>query len=153
LIAIVVGALAVVSINSLKNTQFSKNQALATKFAQDNLERVRTIKNANYGVCGQGESTNNCSTWNDIWPTQYGSGGTCNGCKFVIQDSCTVRTGEVRPFCLVYNQTRADLGDGFTSQITIEDEAASQKKVTSKVYWTDSSGEHSSDLITIFSKY
>jgi Tfp pilus assembly protein PilV len=153
LITVVVGALAIVTVYSLQNTQFSKNQAQATKIAQENLEKVRTIKSANYGVCTQGQLTTDCSSWDDIWATVFGkvSASTCNGCTFNL-GTCTVASVS-RPFCLNYSATRATLSNGFTSQILLEDEADSQKKITSRVYWNDASGEHSSDLVTIFSRY
>ncbi len=160
LVVVVTGAIAITTIQSLQNTQFSKNQVEATKKAQENIEKVRTIKNANYGVCTQTQVAALppivCSTWDDIWTTTFGSEPSCsNGCTFVIQESCNVSSGgatQAKPICLTYSATRATLPNGFTSQITIEDEAPSQKKVTSRVYWTDTTGEHSSDLVTIMSR-
>lgn len=144
LITVVIGALAITTTYSLRNTQFSKNQALATKFAQENLEKVRTIKSSNDGVCLQGQTP--CKTWDEIW------GITFAGSSYVLTTSCTVTGNIVKPLCLSYNLTPANLGNGFTGQIIIEDEAASQKRVRSKVYWTDSTGQHVSELVTVFSK-
>lgn len=160
LITVVVGALAVVTINSLQNTQYSRNQVQATKLAQENIEKARTIKNSNFGVCTQDDMTQvlSCSTWDDIWPIQFGEmETTCvNGCTFNMFNglgNCPLKSGGNSPFCLKFSATRADLGEGFTSEIIIEDEAPSQKRVTSRVYWNDASGEHASDLVTVMSRY
>lgn len=163
LVTVVAGAIAIVSINGLQNTQFAKNQVQATKLAQESLEKVRTIKNFNYGVCtrSQVELGGACSIWTNIWSMQFGEETTCQGCSFALFDNgvntCTVNTGTgtttTTPFCLKYSAARADLGNGFTGQVFIEDEATSQKRITSRVFWTDSSGEHSSDLVTILSRY
>lgn len=165
LIVVVVGAMAVVTINSLQNNQFAKNQVQATKMAQENLEKVHTIKRTNFGVCTKTnvDTGSNCSNWEDIWTISFGtiaSGCITNatGCTFNLVNNCTVDTGGtpstvVKPFCLRYSATRAvDPGGILTSQMIIEDEADSQKKVTSRVYWKDSSGEHSSDLATILTR-
>lgn len=145
LITVVIGALAIITTYSLRNSQFSKNQSQGTQLAQENLEKVRTIRSANYGVCLNGQSV--CSTWDEIWPVVFGSD------TFVLQP-CTA-AGILKPFCLTYSAVRADLGNGFSGQIIIEDEPgspATQKRVTSRVFWTDNTGEHSSDLVTVFSK-
>lgn len=163
IVAVVLIALVVTTTYSLRNTQFSKNQSLATKFAQENLEKVRTIKIANYGVCLSGQTT--CSTWEEIWATTFGtyvpgSGCTITPCTFYIpvppaDPTCTTIGPTTKPVCLKYSASDANLGNGFTGQIIIEDEAGAattQKRVTSRVFWTDTTGVHSSDLVTVFSK-
>lgn len=159
MIAAVITALAITTTYSLRNTQFSKNQSLATKFAQENMEKVRTIKSANYGICVQNVTP--CKTWEEIWtePLLFGTVSSCTalGCKYVIINNCTVTGSIVKPFCLSYSPTLANLDASnlFTGQILIEDEtgaARTQKRVTSRVFWTDTTGQHSSDLVTVFSK-
>ena len=161
LVAIVAGAIAIVTTNSLKNSQFSKNQLQATKIAQENLEKVRTIKTTNYGVCiaSQMPAATACSPWSAVWGHPFfGSDAVplATGTKYIL-GTCTVdypapAPDMAQPFCLRYSATRATLTDGFTSQIIVEDEAVNQKKVTSRVFWSDSSGEHSSELVTILSR-
>jgi Tfp pilus assembly protein PilV len=158
LVTIVAGALAIVTVNSLNNTRHSKNQVQATKLAQENLEKVRTIKNNNYGVCLQNNTGGICSTWEDIWPIQFGKiATTCTtGCTFRIVNSCNTAGAGGMPLCLEYINpapaSRADLGNGFTGVILIEDEGPSQKRVTSRVFWSGASGESSSDLATIMTR-
>lgn len=156
MIGAVITALAITTTYSLRNTQFSKNQSQATKLAQDNMEKVRAIKSANYGVCTKDQTI--CSTWEEIWDVNFGPAGTCIdavGCTYELKNNCMVTGNMEVPFCLSYNPARTDLNNGFTGQILIEDEtgaAKTQKRVTSKVFWTDTTGEHSSDLVTVFSK-
>lgn len=164
LIAVVIGALAITTTYSLRNTQFSKNQAQATQFAQENLEKVRTIKSANYGICLNGQDPLvNCFAWEDIWiKNDFGNLPACDDlpaptCTFELRDNgCTVVTGDTRPLCLVYKATPSSfsgVSGNFTYQIYIENEVPNeQKRVTSKVFWTDTTGQHSSDLVTVFSK-
>jgi Tfp pilus assembly protein PilW len=166
LLTIVVGAIAVVTLSSLKNTQYSKNQIQATQFAQQNMEVVRSIRNSNYGICLESDlalTPRTCSAWQDIWnvnfdtPT-YPSACSSPPCNFKIMVPCTVRTGatttEQKPFCLAYSPTlTVTVLSRFTAEIIISDEAAGQKKVTSKVYWDDAGGQHSSNLVSILSKY
>lgn len=154
-IAAIITALAITTTYSSRNTQFSKNQALATKFAQENMEKVRTIKSANYGVCVEGQST--CYTWEEILDLNFGAGENCPyGCTYVPTTiPCTVTGNIIKPFCLTYSAAPADLGNGFTGQIIMEDETGdpdTQQRVISRVFWTDSTGQHSSELVTVFSR-
>lgn len=166
LISVIIGAIAVVTVNTLMNTQFSKNQVLATRMAQENLEKVRTIKKLSFGVCTKADVTAgpSCSTWEDIWAATFGTVGAgcitnATGCTFNLENNCTLYNGDVKPFCLRYSASRkifvdssSGLPNGFTGQIIIEDETLSQKRVTSKVFWSDPSGEHSSYLVTVMTR-
>lgn len=151
LITIVISALTILTVAGLRNSQFSKNQLQATKLAQEVLEKVRTVKSSNYEVClaGQGVAGNPCSYWEDIWSVNFGSLPSCTtNCTFVLS-SCGA---PVHP-CLRASAVEGAVGTGsFTGLVTVEDEAVSQKRITSTVYWTDSTGKHSSKIVTIFSK-
>lgn len=48
IIGIVIAAVATTIISALSNTIYNKNTTLATKFAQQGMEEVRKIRNANY---------------------------------------------------------------------------------------------------------
>jgi hypothetical protein len=170
MLTIVVSGIAVVTLSSLRNTQYSKNQVQATKLAQQNMEIIRTIKNSNFGVCLQSDPSpqgSSCTAWENIWDVTFGvysspAGCSITSCTFnIMNNGCTVRTGaattEVKPICLGYSAARG-VGTGalssFTTDIIIEDEAVGQqKKITSKAYWMDPTGEHSSNLVTVLSKY
>ena len=157
LIVVVVGAIAIVTTNSLMSTQYSKNQVLATKLAQGYLEKVRTIKNSNYFVCLETDIYPVCSTWDDIWYTNFGTitDGCTTGCTFVVEsnkDNCPTNSSGATPLCLKYSASRSSTATGFSGQIIIEDETTNQKRVTSRIYWTDASGEHSSYLVTVLTR-
>lgn len=157
LIGIVVSALAIVSFSSLRNTQFSKNQIQATKLAQEHLEIVRTIKNSNLGVCLFGQSTSACSTWEEIWSVNFGTypSSCIAGCTYRIINSCYTTSAGLKNLCLRYTNSTTQLGTSgrFSYQIILEDEGTGQKKATSLVYWSDASGQHSSNLTTVFGRY
>ncbi len=48
LVAIVISAITTLITTSLSNATYNENQTLATKFAQQGIESVRQIRNANY---------------------------------------------------------------------------------------------------------
>lgn len=149
LISVVVGAIAVVTTYSLRNSQFSKNQATATKLAQEKLEIVRTIKSSNYGICLSGQQLTACSSWEDVWSHSFGSGEE----YLIPANGCTV-AGVTKPYCIQYKGPVStwDLGNGFSGEVIVKDEVADQKRVIVRVYWTDTTGLHSSDLVTVFSR-
>ena len=158
IIMVVLGAAAISVTQSLRNSQFSKNNAQATKLAQENLEKVRTIKNSNFGVCLT-SNINTCLTWENIWTQIFGNLPACANptatCTFEILNSpCTLTATGTKPICLVYKSSPAIVPGGFFSyQVYIEDEVSNlQKRVTSKVFWTDSTGQHVSELVTVLSK-
>ena len=164
LIAVVSMAISIISVNSLQNTQFSKNQTQATKLAQEIMEKVRTVKNSNFGICSQSQVAAGpsavCTNWEQVWADQFGTFETnCvsnQTCTYVLGTSCLTPVGtsasETNPFCLKHSATALDLGNGFTGQVFIEDEQTSQKRVTIRVNWTDTSGAHMSELVTILSR-
>lgn len=158
LVTVIIGALAITTTYSLRNSQFSKNQTQATKYAQEYMEQVRTIKAANYGICFTGQAT--CSNWEEIWTpgspgySQFQSNCVPSGCKFYIPGGCTA-TGGSSPVCLRQIVTPSNIGGIFTAEVILTGEPGfedTQKRVKATVYWTDASGQHSSDLVTVFSK-
>lgn len=50
LIAIIVSGISVLIVSALNNAGFAKNQSLATQYAQDGLEVLRSIRNSNYAA-------------------------------------------------------------------------------------------------------
>lgn len=140
----VVAGLAITTINGLKNSQLSQNQAQATKIAQEGLENLRTAKERNCSVVISGVSYK--------W---YGDGSLIWDINVAMPTSVQVSLGS----CTVSEQTNdnanmsATLINRFTRVITIQDEVGNmnQKKVVSSVSWTDISGLHNSNLVTILS--
>src|SRR5436190_1935218 len=66
---IIITGISIVAINGLKNSQFSKNQAVATKLAQEGLERVRQIRSQN---CPTSIASTNIP-WYNAGTTIYGN--------------------------------------------------------------------------------
>ena len=163
LITVVIGAIAVITTYSSRNSQFSKNQAQATRLAQENIEKVRTIKTSNYGLCFRDGS---CSSWEEVWTSgpnylKFNSECGTSACKFsLLQSGCALSGSAPPKICLQQLLSTAEPVSipgaiGFTYEILISNEPGvgpTQKRVTSRVYWTDTTGQHSSDLVTVFSK-
>ncbi len=135
-IVIIVGALVFATIASLRNSDLAKNQAQATKLAQEGLEKVRSLRDRNGSVQYQTGTGSNDHTnyFNDLWAISpstpfYFNGDTLNGGAAVES---------IAPY--------------FKRQILIVDEGSSgttQKRITAVVSWSDYAGTHESRLTTI----
>lgn len=153
--AIVVGALVFATIASLRNAQFSKNQAQATKLAQEGIEWVRLGRNKDSGITGGFNlSGNPVDNWQDpdLWTRIKGVCGTVSEfCYFNIRSN-----GELQ-----HLTAQTDIPSGvetigvFKRVVTLSDEPSTydkQKTVAIIVEWTDFSGKHQSKLTTILGK-
>lgn len=130
---LVLSSLAFAIITSLRNAQFAKNQAQATKLAQESLEKIRSLRDRN-GVVDS-------YYFNDLWSRPLSCAeGTCY--YFFNQSGVLTEGNSVET--IVPN---------FTRQIQIEDisaaTSATQKQITAVVRWNDSAGVHESRLTTI----
>lgn len=143
LVLFVVTALTITTINGLKNSQLSQNQLQATKYAQEGVEQIKQARERNCKIFVTGES--DPYVWygpgQSIWNRSLGatdfklnvSGTECN-----------------------LNQVNSEetIVSKFSRKITLQDDGSNsdRKKVTVKVSWTDFSGAHKSELITILSE-
>lgn len=166
---IVVGALTFATIASLRNAQFSKNQAQATKLAQEAIERVRAGRDRNQPINHNG-SLGNVTSWNGsnsgagkFW--DYLINGNCGNVTIDPKVYCffNVNNLGVLSYITAYGQnpnnpSQQFLPNGaesippFDRAIIISDDDQtkdSQKTVTAIVTWTDFSGSHKSELTTI----
>lgn len=149
-VVMVVGALVFATIASLRNAQFAKNQAQATKLAQEGIERVRSIRDRDSIIR---------TAIPDIEEAEFSKLYTKN----LSLDHCNATAGK----CYLYFTTstipvltqgtpvNSELIGNFKRQILIEDQTSSftdQKTVTVVVKWTDFSGTHESRLTTILRK-
>lgn len=132
---IVVGALVFATIASLRNASFSKNQAQATKLAQDGLEKVRTIRDRD-------------TTFLGLWARRMSD---CVGsiCYFIFSppnSNNLVQSSGSNDF--------ENLGNGLERQVQIKDGVSFdiEKIVTVMVRWRDYSGYHQSLLTTSLRK-
>ncbi len=170
---VVIGALTFATIASLRNAQFSKNQAQATKLAQEGLEWVRTGRDRNSCIKGlstppdseyswNGNSSDpNCAGEGSIW--NYRISGDCakeeldisTRCYFIISSAGVLRLiafdAENFPTSSAESIPPPPATPVFRRVVTLSDDSsfACAKKVTSIVQWKDFSGDHSSTLTTI----
>ena len=172
----VISALTFATIASLRNAQFSQNQAQATKLAQEGMERVRTSRdrNANINLIPNSSDCPNVDSWNGktsgstsgaIWSCKIyntcGSGGNCY-LNFVSSLNNNPAYNDLR-----YLTTTLKMPLGaeaisyppstamFQRIIILSDDSSTysiQKSVTVVVAWTDFSGPHESRLTTILRK-
>lgn len=141
----VIGALTVVTISSLRNANLSKSELQATKYAQEGIEKIRSIRDRNGTVnTNFGTPTNKFS---QLWGIQLNTTlCTPQPCNFLL-DSLNTLTQN--------NTAFENLSGSFERRIKITDESSSyqnQKTVTVLVNWIDFSGSHESHLTTILRK-
>jgi type II secretory pathway pseudopilin PulG len=164
--AIIITALTVITITGLRNTQFAQNQSQATKYAQDWIEQVRTIRDRDGWIMISSNPTAwSGSGWNNC--------GEVAGCSFTIGSyvsgspstcNATLPTSISTPCLFSTSVPQTITGTIFSRKITIRDCNAKppppaedpdpkctgkQRKVTVEVSWVDASGTHKSQLSTI----
>lgn len=127
---LVVTALTFATIFSLRNANFAKNSAQATKLAQEGIEKVRTLRDRD--------------GFTQLWPITFSCSIEVNNCYFYFNAVGTLMGGNALIF--------ETIPPNFKRQFQIEDAGAEQKKVTSIVRWTDFAGDHESELTTILGK-
>lgn len=171
-IVMVVGALVFATIASLRNSSFAKNQAQATKLAQEGLERVRTgrdrnecIKNLSSSVNSwNGNSTDtNCPGLGSIW--DYSINQQCGSSQASPPLYCylNVNAQGVLTYLIASSdvptsaESIADANGNFIFQrvVVLSDRQPSydsEKTVTVIVRWIDFSGKHDSKLTTLLRK-
>ena len=150
--AVVILALSLLVINSLKNTKHSQTQTLATKYASDGLEKIRTLRDRD-GVVNFDYATNSCTgvagvadNFSDLWCIHMSGNCSSGLCYFKLLSNSSLQKATVFEY--------EELPEGLKRQIIIEDNLTadrfkSEKKVTVKVIWTDTSGAHESNLQTL----
>ena len=135
---LVVTALTFATIFSLRNANFAKSSAQATKLAQEGIEKVRTLRDRDGAVNYPG-----ASKFSDLWAITFSCLGDIN-CYFYLNVGGTLTGGSAISF--------ETIPPNFKRQFQIEDAGSEQKRVTSLVRWTDFAGDHESKLVTIFRK-
>lgn len=144
LAVLVISALTITTIIGLRNTQLSQNQTQATKLAQEGLEHVRSIRSRNQTVC----LLSGPITWDNL----LSSAVQLNKTEFK-QDVSTCDATAAN--LAITNSGNPDLSPTpqlpFTRRIYLQKTDANQITVTAQVSWTDYSGSHHSELITILS--
>lgn len=161
---IVISALVFATIASLRNAQFSKNQVIATKLAQEGIESVKFIRNSdNQDSIRLDSSIDPNQTMNNfskLWEVNFrdhcGSGVEIN-----VVYPCYFKLTGVGSQSPVIEQVHLEadryesLEGGMKREVQIKDSDQGynqEKVVTVIVKWTDFSGEHESKLTTILRK-
>lgn len=170
----VVTALTFATIFSLRNANFAKNSAQATKRAQEGIERVRIGRDRNQcingglGINSWNGGNNSCSVGGSIWGYQItGSSSNCENttvpgskCYFNI-DSGGVLTyiSSSTTFPTSFAERIPTAIAIFYRVIILSDDSSGvpppytfEKKATAVVQWKDATGTHESRLTTVLRK-
>lgn len=152
---LVVSALVFATIASLRNAQFAKNQAQATKLAQEGIERVRVGRDRNSAVTIPGTSI---LSWNgdglnagtSLWENQITD--NCGSSSLPTYCYLNVLPDGILNYAGVSKDIPANaevISPVFKRAVIIADDSSSSKRVTVVVQWRDFSGSHESRLTTI----
>lgn len=166
---IIITALTIVTLEGLRNSQFSQNLTQATGYASEGRDIVRTMRDRSSPIYYTATSSY-------PWPSFYTTYTSCNGaagsCNFALG---TVSSG-ASPTCTINSATKISasnaclyyIGLGSTFEYLLNNKfkrlvnivdcstlaAADQtcpsgKRVTVTVSWSDGTGLHNSNLVTI----
>lgn len=140
---LVVSALTFAVIFSLRNASFAKNQAQATKLAQEGLEIVRSLRDRDGAILyivDPRPPPVQVDKFSGLWGISFSCPATCYFYFFSgILTGGTASNSET-------------VSGNFQRQFQIEEEGSdpsAQKKVTAVVRWSDFAGEHQSKLTTV----
>jgi Tfp pilus assembly protein PilV len=146
---LMIGAMTIATITSLRNSTFSQNQSQATKYAQESIELVR----ANRDRGGQVTLVENGRTveyqFFQLWTKKMSDICGLDTCYFSINPA-TLSLAQITSA-----DTTVVLNDTFKRQIAISDTATSfqkEKNLQVIITWTDSSGSHESKLTTVLTR-
>lgn len=141
--ALVVGAIVITTLLSLRNAQFSQNQLQATKLAQQAIEEIRTIRDRDDPQINYPSSLNPTKFSVFLSHPEY----CLDPCYFSLSDSSLNLTA-------ISDTKPQSIGGGFSRQIIIQTTTGglNQKTVGVKVSWVDASGSHESYIQTVLSK-
>lgn len=137
----VIAALTFATITSLRNAYLSQSSLQATKFAQQGVEKVRSIRDRDGSVLTSFNGGTN--KFSQLWSIKLYEVCLPLPCNFLlnpVNNSLSQQTSAAE-----------DLGGGFKRAVKIADDASSyqnKKTVTIIVNWTDFSGTHESRLTT-----
>lgn len=146
LVAVIVLALTVTTLNGLGNSQFAKNQTQATKLGQSTVDVIRTLRSKNCKT-----TLNSASTPTDYYWYAPGSG------ELLIW-SAGLSATQVRAFISaagscggITDQNPIEKNGIFTRTTTLTNSTADQIIVNVSVTWKDISGNRESKIVTVLS--
>lgn len=181
IVSIVVGGLVFAIIGSIRNSSFAKNQAEATKFAQEGIERVRSGRDRNDPIGGNFVIMGSTITsWQDsnLWSNRIDKNCGDTGanppinCYFKLTyNNTSIGVGSSYPGAITYLTASTTIpstaetissSTQFTRAVILTDSNdicssnvrcyTVEKDVRVVVSWTDFTGTHESRLSTILRK-
>lgn len=168
IMGVVLGALVIAVLTGLKNATLAQNQVQATKLAQETVEKIRTVRDRDGNItfdysCFAGSCGGGARKFSGLWIV-YMSSPTVNAAPPCENGVCYFRLRSRDPILEGVGPIPMDIPESelFKRQIIFEDENTVvsgtvrkfnvEKKITVRVLWTDSSGEHESKISTVLSK-
>lgn len=153
---VIVIAITIITTQGLYNSQLSKNQLQATKYAQEGLEKLRSFKETNTPFDSSGTLLYWYNLTPQIWVPTIST--LCSSCNFMFQ-SCSVSSicptgSKLTRFNPATSDGESLQGGLFYRKILIDDSLSpNQKKFISIVSWGDFVGGHESQLETVLANY
>lgn len=141
-VVIVLGAFAIATIVSIRNAQFSQNQAQATKLTQEGIDKIKLGRSKDVNVFYSGDTTP--KPFSQFLADDTKCTSTCHFSMSSNLDFMEVTSGEADS-----SLAGATLKRFIQVIRTAEDQ---EKKFTVIVSWTDTSGSHESRLQTLLSQ-
>lgn len=143
---LVVTALTFATLFSIRNVNFAKNSAQATKLAQEGIEQVKALRDrngpVNLTVAGSGGTTT-ITSFSGLWDVNLSYPLRC---YFRLDSTGTLVSGTAVDM--------ENISTNFQRRFTIVDDDGrmDRKNVKVEVFWTDATGKHQSVLTTILSQ-
>jgi len=160
IVLIIITGVTILTIRGLQNSQFARNQVQATKLAQEGIEKMRTIRDNRFTVCGS-STTPNVIITNGLW------GVSCSaGCRYILNSTPSVCPSPNVTSTLWINFTASPslteditIGNIIFKRVVIVTDGSilggtpspnsGVKDINVTVTWTDSSGTHNSNVSTV----
>lgn len=146
----IISALVFATISSIRNAELAKNQTQATKWGQDGIERLLSLRDRNGAVSYSYENASGnlatISNFKQIWPLSFACPPANTNCYFNLSSNSS---GEVELRSSAETKYE-ELEGSFFRQVRLSKEANSEVlQATVIVKWSDFAGDHESKLATI----
>lgn len=154
---VVLTALSVAAVSSVRNATFAKNQSQATAYGRQAMESIRAYRDVNPQLFFQSRNTG-CYQINERTDDDLDPGDPANGFK----SNDTVTPAD----CTGYANGEMFEGGIYSRQIYLQKDPAdcpaglpgvttnTCNKITVRVYWRDASGSNNkSELVTFFGNW
>ena len=154
LVALIITILTITTLNGLRNSQFAKNQVLASSYAQQGVELIKVMRQKDCVIKLSG--TTQTYKWFDdngepllIWTSTDAAFSPTEGNNNYFIPNTSNTTCE-----LVQNNLGESLEDGlFIRRTKLEIVSTGVLRVTVIVNWTDFSGEHEAKNVSLVTNY